>query len=121
MVVTGQTAPELEQHRLDFCAMANTDTVILLMARKNLRHITHCLIEAGRDPATPVACVQRATYSDQRVTYSTLHAIAGQVDRLKMANPMVTVIGEVAAMVNPDLIEWPPEISEHFYAFEFGE
>jgi uroporphyrin-III C-methyltransferase len=121
MVVTGQTAPELKSHDLDFYAMANTDTVVLLMARKNLRQIATSLIEAGRDPATPVASVERATYSDQRVTYSTLHGIADQVERLKMTNPMVTVIGEVAAMVNPDLVEWPAEIAEHFYAFEFGE
>ena len=121
MVVTGQTAPELQQHRLDFYAMANTDTVVLLMARKNLRHITRSLIEAGRDPGTSVACVERATCSDQRVTYSTLNNIADQVDQLNMANPMVTVIGEVASMVNPDLIEWPAETFEHFYAYEFGE
>jgi uroporphyrin-III C-methyltransferase len=121
MVVTGQTAPELKQHTLDFQAMANTDTVVLLMARKNLRQIITSLIEAGRDPATPVACIQRATYSDQRVTYSTLYGIADQVERLKMTNPIVTVIGDVAALVNPDLVEWPAESSEHFYACEFGE
>jgi len=121
MVVTGQTAPEFKRHNLDFNAMANTDTVVLMMARKNLRHITTSLIEAGRDPGTSVTCVERATYSDQRVTYSTLYGIADQVERLKMANPMVTVIGEVAAMVNPDLVEWPAETSEHFYASEFGE
>lgn len=120
-VVTGQTAPELARHELDFHAMANTDTVVLMMARKNLRQITMSLIEAGRDPETPVACIERATCSDQRVTYSTLYGIADQVDQLKMTNPMVTIIGEVAAMVNPDLVEWPAESNEHFYAFEFGE
>lgn len=121
MVVTGQTAPELKRHALDFAAMANTDTVVLLMARKNLRQITLALIDAGRDSGTPVTCVQRATCSDQRVTHSTLYGIADQVEQLKMTNPMITVIGEVAGLVNPDLIEWPAESSEHFYAFEFGE
>lgn len=120
-VVTGQTAPELAKHRLDFYAMANTDTVVLLMARKNLRQITSGLIEAGRDPETPVACIERATFADQRVTYSTLYGIADQADQLKFQNPMVTVIGEVAGLVNPDLVEWPAETNEHFYALEFGE
>ena len=101
--------------------MANTDTVVLLMARKNLRQITTSLIAAGRDPGTSVACVERATCSDQRVTYSTLYGIADQVERLKMTNPMVTIIGDVAAMVNHDLVEWPAEAAEHFYAFELGE
>ena len=67
MVVTGQTAPELADNQLDFVAMARTDTLVLLMARKNLRYISAALIEAGRSPETPVACI-RATFSDQRVT-----------------------------------------------------
>lgn len=121
MVVTGQTAPDLKRHTLDFEAMANTDTVVLMMARKNLRRITESLIEAGRDAGTPVACVERATCANQRVTYSTLYGIADQVERLNLSNPMVTVIGAVANMVNFDMVEWPSETEEHFYAYEFGE
>jgi len=121
MVVTGQTAPELKKHKLDFQAMANTDTIVLLMARKNLRAITRSLIEAGRDPETPVACIERATFTDQRVTYSSLYEVADQVDQLGFANPMVTIIGQVANYVNPDLVEWPVETNEHYFALEFGE
>ncbi|MDG1874722.1 MAG: uroporphyrinogen-III C-methyltransferase [Mariniblastus sp.] len=121
LVVTGQTAPHLKKHELDFAAMAQIDTVVLLMARKNLRSITHGLIEAGRDPQTPVACIERATFADQRVTYSSLYEIADQIDQLGFANPMVTVIGEVATNVNPDLVEWPVEANEHYFALEFGE
>ena len=120
-VVTGQTAPELGIHNLDFQALAKTDTVILMMARKNLRSITQQLIEAGRSPDTPAACIERATYSDQRVTCATLAEIATQADLLDMKNPMITVIGKVAAMVDQDQVEWPQEIQENFYAIEFGE
>lgn len=121
MVVTGQTAPQLADHRLDFVAMAAIDTLVLLMARKNLRELTWGLIEAGRDPETPAACIERATCSDQRVAYSTLHGIAEQVELLGLHNPMVTVIGETASMVKPELIEWPAEEQDHFYSLEFGE
>ena len=121
MVVTGQTAPELADNKLDFLAMAKTDTVVLLMARKNLRGISAGMIAAGRSPETPVACIERATFADQRVTYSTLHGVADQVDLLEIRNPMVTVIGEVASMVNEDLLGWPGELKDHFYAGEFGE
>ena len=121
MVVTGQTAPELADNQLDFVAMAKTDTLVLMMARKNLRSISAGLIAAGRSPETPVACIERATFADQRVTYSTLHGVADQVDLLEIRNPMVTVIGEVAAMINQDLIGWPGELKDHFYAGEFGE
>lgn len=121
MVVTGQTAPELAENTLDFKAMAQTDTVVLLMARKNLRSITQQMIAAGRSADTPVACIERATFEDQRVTYSTLHGVADQVELLEIRNPMVTVIGDVAAMVDPKLIDWPGESGDHFYAFEFGD
>ena len=121
MVVTGQTAPELSGDGLDFVAMARTDTVVLMMARKNLRGISEGLIAAGRSPETPVACIERATFSDQRVTYSTLHGVADQVELLEIRNPMVTVIGEVAEMVDEDLIAWAGERKDHFYAGEFGE
>ncbi|MCL4169217.1 UNVERIFIED_CONTAM: hypothetical protein GTU68_035277, partial [Idotea baltica] len=121
MVVTGQTAPELADNKLDFTAMAQTDTVVLLMARKNLRSISEKMIAAGRNPETPVACIERATFEDQRVTYSTLHGVADQVELLEIRNPMVTVVGEVAAMVDPKLIDWPGESGDHYYAFEFGE
>ncbi|MEL7497777.1 MAG: uroporphyrinogen-III C-methyltransferase [Planctomycetota bacterium] len=121
LVMTGQTAPELGRYHVDFSAIAQIDTVVLMMARKNLRQLTEGLIAAGRDPETPVACIERATCKDQRVTYSTLHGIADQVDLLEIANPVVTVVGEVAAMVDPSLIEWPTETQEHYYALEFGE
>lgn len=106
-VVTGQTDPELDDHQLDFSALAQTDTVILLMARKNLRELAASLIESGRDPATPVACIERATCANQRIAAATLAGIADQVDRLKMTNPMVTVIGKVAALVRQDLVQTP--------------
>lgn len=121
LVITGQTAPELGKRNIEYSALAQIDTLVLMMARRNLRELTTGLIAAGRDPETPVACIERATYADQRVTYSTLHGVADQVELLGMKNPMVTVIGEVAAMVDPDLIEWPAESQEHFYAYEFGE
>ena len=121
MVVTGQTAPELAGNQLDFVAMARTDTVVLMMARKNLRDIAAGLIAVGRSPETPVACIERATFSDQRVAYATLGGIADQVERLEIRNPMVTVIGEVAEMVDEDLITWAGQQQEHFYAVEAAE
>lgn len=120
-IATGQTAMELDPPDLDFSALASTDTLVLMMARKNLRQLTTSLIESGRCPETPVACIERATFADQRVAVSTLIGIANQVDQLNMSNPMITVIGEVASFVNPDLVDWKTEECEQFYALEFGE
>ena len=121
LIMTGQTNPKLGKHHVDYVSMARIDTLVLMMARRNLRDLADGLIAAGRDPETPAACIERATFEDQRVTYSTLHGIADQADRLGLANPMITVVGDVAQFVNQDLIEWPAEVSEHFYALEFGE
>ena len=93
------------------------------MGRKNLRHVANSLMDHGREPNTPVACIENATLPYQRVTAASLAEIADQVDKLSFASPMISVIGDVAAMVNPDLVQLPESIDElvHFYAYEFGE
>jgi len=125
-VITGQTAPELGRHDANFAALAKMDTLVLMMARKNLQSLAEQLIAAGRDPNTPAACIDRATVDDQRVTYATLATIADQADSLKLKNPMVTVIGDVASLVDRKLVEWTDTnlanvSNDHFYACEFGE
>ncbi len=122
-MITAQTDPRLVDNQLDFAALVKVDTVVVLMGRKNLRHVAKSLIKHGRDPHTPVACIENATLPYQRVTAASLAEIADQVDKLSFASPMISVIGDVAAMVNPDLVQLPESIDElvHFYAYEFGE
>jgi uroporphyrin-III C-methyltransferase len=55
------------------------------------------LREAGMDPDTPVALVERATWPDQQVAVGTLASIVDERDRVGIEPPAVTVIGEVAA------------------------
>jgi len=73
-------------------------TLIVLMGRAHLAAIAAQLIAAGRDPATPAACIQSATTADQRVTRASLSNIAEAADRDGIEAPVVTVIGEVAAL-----------------------
>lgn len=122
-MITAQTDPRLIENQLDFEALAKLDTVVVLMGRKNLRHVASSLIEQGRDPQTPVTCIENATLPFQQVTAASLSEIADQVDKLSFASPMITVIGDVAALVNPDLVRLPENCDElvHFYAYEFGE
>ena len=122
-MITAQTDPRLIDNQLDFEALAKLDTVVVLMGRKNLRHVANSLMEQGRDPHTPVTCIENATLPFQQVTAATLSEIANQVDKLSFASPMITVIGDVAALVNPDLVQLPENCDElvHFYAYEFGE
>jgi uroporphyrin-III C-methyltransferase len=101
-VVTGHNAgPDGEA--ADLRGLAAVDTLVILMGRAGLPAITAQLVAAGRDPNTPAACIQSATTSAQRVTRATLATIAGAADRDGLQNPVVTVIGAVAALGDAEL------------------
>ncbi|HYC31353.1 MAG TPA: uroporphyrinogen-III C-methyltransferase [Gemmatimonadales bacterium] len=94
VVTAHQTGAEVP----DVSALVAVDTIVVLMGRASLEELATRLIAAGRDPATPAACIQSATTSEQRVTRATLATIAAAADRDGLEAPVVTVIGEVAAM-----------------------
>lgn len=106
-VVTGQTDPSLGTYSFDFEALVRMDTIVLLMARKNLAEITNGLLEAGLDPDTPAASIENATCANQRVTSGTVATIAEVVKAIGISSPVVTVIGEVAANVDSHFVELP--------------
>jgi uroporphyrin-III C-methyltransferase len=84
----------------DVGGLAAVDTLVILMGRAALRAVAEQLVAAGRDPATPAACIQSATTPAQRITRATLGTIADAADRDGLENPMVTVIGAVAALAD---------------------
>jgi uroporphyrinogen III methyltransferase/synthase len=71
------------------------DTLLFLMGVESLGEITARLIENGRNAQTPVAVVQWGTWPRQKVATGTLETIAGEVVRLGITAPAVTVVGEV--------------------------
>lgn len=94
-VVTGQTDPQIERE-LNYAGLAEMDTIVIMMGRKNLVRLAESLIAAGRSGDTPAAAIENATLPTQRVVCSDLAGIAKQVQRAGLQSPMVTVIGEVA-------------------------
>jgi uroporphyrin-III C-methyltransferase len=80
-------------------------TLVIMMGRANLGALATELIARGRDPSTPVACIQSATTPDQRVTRATLATIAEAADREGLVSPVVTVIGDVAAIGGERLVD----------------
>jgi uroporphyrin-III C-methyltransferase len=101
-VVTAQGAGP-DGAEVDVSGLAGVDTLVVLMGRAGLETFAGRLVAAGRDPATPAACVQRATTPEQRVTRATLGTIAAAADRDGLENPIVTVIGAVAALADAEL------------------
>jgi siroheme synthase len=102
-VVTAQGADGLT----DIRKLAGADTLVVMMGREALAAVTAQLITAGRDPSTPAACIQSATMAEQRVTRGTLGTIAAAADRDGLESPVVTVIGQVAALADLDLVPLP--------------
>ena len=68
------------------------------MGVKNLPMIAETLIRYGRDPATPVAVIERGLRSDQRETVGTLADIGDRATAAGVRPPAVIVIGGVVEM-----------------------
>ena len=89
-VVSGHLAPDDPSSVVDWAGLASSvDTLVLLMAVANLPAIAGALLKGGRDPQTPVACIERAGSPDQRVVRTALE----ELDAVQVANPAVVVIG----------------------------
>jgi uroporphyrin-III C-methyltransferase/precorrin-2 dehydrogenase/sirohydrochlorin ferrochelatase len=59
--------------------------------------IVRRLLDAGAEPTTPVAIVERGSTPEQRVTRAALDLAAKRADEVGVSSPAVIVIGDVAA------------------------
>lgn len=96
-IVTGSFAQECRAPALDYAALSRMDTLIIMMGLAPLGDMTASLIQAGRDPQTPAACIENATTPRQRVVCGVLADVASRVRDAGLQGPVVTVIGSVAA------------------------
>ena len=103
-VVTGHTG-EPDGRLPDLAGLAGVDTLVVLMGLAHLAALAAQLLAAGREPATPAACIQSATTPEQRVTRATLGTIAEAVERDGLRSPVVIVVGAVAALGDAGLGE----------------
>jgi len=95
--VTGHEDPSKAESAVDWAALAETGgTLVVLMGVSKLPAYTDALLEAGMDPETPAAMVERATWPDERVADGTLETIVSVRDSEGIEPPAVTVIGDVA-------------------------
>ncbi len=94
--VTGHTQSGAgENSAVDWAALAAfPGTLVFYMGVRQLPRIAEELVAHGRDPAEPVAIVERGTLGDQRTVRATLAVLGEQEVRA----PAVTVVGAVAAL-----------------------
>ncbi len=97
--VTGHEDPTKGSQDVDWAKLANgADTLVLYMGVGRLEEISTELIEAGRDPDTPVACVRWGTVPEQRTITGTLEDIADRVAEAGLKPPAIIVVGDVVAL-----------------------
>ncbi len=110
-VVTGHEDPNKQGSAINWAGLApGPGTIVVLMGVKNLPRIVEVLIQNGRDPATPVAVIERGLRRDQRVTVGPLDQIAALSAERKIRPPAVIVIGGVVELYDPESpVLTPPE------------
>lgn len=101
--ITGHEDPTKPESALDWEVLARLKgTLVILMGVKNLPAIAAALTANGKDPATPVAIIERGLRPDQRVTVGTLADIAGKARTAGVRPPAVIVIGGVVELYEGD-------------------
>ncbi|SIR92363.1 uroporphyrinogen-III C-methyltransferase [Natronorubrum thiooxidans] len=96
--VTGHEDPTKPESAVDWEALATAGgTIVVLMGVTRLPEYTAALIEGGMAPETPVALIERGTWTTQQVATGTLETIVDARDTNDISPPAVTVIGGVAS------------------------
>ncbi len=97
--VTGHEDPTKDESAVDWQALADTGgTIVVLMGVGRLPDYTRALRDAGMDPETPVALIEKGTRPGQQVATGTLDTIVEARDEVGIEPPAVTVIGGVAGV-----------------------
>jgi len=104
LVITGNDAGGDEGAAVDWAFAARADTLLILMGVSTLAQNMERLQAAGKPPATPAACVRWGTRADQSIVRGTVASIADAAKSAGLTSPVVTVVGEVAALA--DELRW---------------
>jgi uroporphyrinogen III methyltransferase/synthase len=98
-VITGHEEADKAKSSLPWGELATAvDTLVVLMGVKSLPQIVRHLTNAGRSPETPVALIRQGTTAEQYTIIGTLADIMAKAEAVKLAPPVVTVIGDVVRL-----------------------
>ncbi|CAN5126119.1 uroporphyrinogen-III C-methyltransferase [soil metagenome] len=99
-VISGHVPPEHPESTVDYAALAQVNTtIILMMAVANLDAISQALIDGGMDIDTPAAVIADGSLPSQREVRANLSTIAAAARSAGIGAPATTVIGAVAGFV----------------------
>ena len=91
--------------RIPFTALKDTGgTLVFLMGVSALPQICDGLLDAGMDPKTPAAVVERGTLPAQRKVLSTLSQLPQAAAEARVESPAVIIVGRVCQL--SDKFDW---------------
>jgi uroporphyrin-III C-methyltransferase len=98
--ITGHENPQKRCQPIDWSVTAHAaDTLVIFMCAETIAEITRRLIEAGRNPATPMAIIRWGTYDYQEVYTGSLDTIASSdLADFHIEPPAIAVVGEVVGL-----------------------
>jgi len=89
------------------------DTVAFLMGIKNLPTLVEKILSQGKfTPETPVAIIENATLSNQRIFYTTLAQAVAVRDSNSIVPPSLIIVGNVASIGKK--LAWQPAVRRIF-------
>jgi uroporphyrinogen III methyltransferase/synthase len=104
-VVTGNEAITKNGTSISWPALAaSRETLVFLMAVKNIAAITGRLIDAGKPSETPVAVIRWGARPEQETVVATLGTVADVVEQKRIRPPAVMVVGNVVKL--RDRLAW---------------
>ena len=101
--VTGHTKDGKLEHRWEEF-LSESETLVFYMGLVGLPIIAEELQRHGRRAGTPIALVERATRSDQRLITGTLSTICDIVEEADVQPPTLIIVGNVVELA--DTLRW---------------
>ena len=84
--------------KIDWARYADCQTLVLLSAAESIAEVARGLQAAGRSSGTPISLTSVGTTTEQTTVVSTLSGVAADVEDVRLAAPVITVVGEVVEM-----------------------
>ncbi len=92
-VITGTTKDHQLSRDIHLAAKSSA-TVVILMGMSKLKEIVSLFVQVGKSE-TPVAIIQNGTTANEKIGVGTVVTIEEEVEKQKLSNPAIIIIGEV--------------------------
>ena len=111
-VITGTTKEHQLSEDVHLAAKSNA-TIVILMGMSKLESIVELFKKEGK-AQLPVAIIQNGTTPEEKIGIGTINTIEKEVERQKLTNPAIIIIGEVVSHRAAILKLQSAELSSNF-------